>query len=93
MEPKAGRYMMLRFFRLLLTEKDNETYEITRFLMMVGFFSFILFTWIDLSQSRPFDPYGYSVGLTGILFGGAGGIAVKEKKERQGKEDGKDQDL
>lgn len=74
---------MSDFFRLLLTGRDNKTYEIARFLLFVGFFSYVFFTAFDVIVAQHFDPVNYSMGLTGLLFGGAGGIAVKERTEPQ----------
>jgi hypothetical protein len=73
---------MRRFFHLLLTGKDNETYDITRFLLLIGFVSLILFAgWDVFASGHLFDPIGYSMGLTGLLFGGSSGIAVKARTE------------
>ena len=78
---------MRTFFRYLLTGKDNQTYEISRFLLFIGFISFIVFAAYDIFLSHHFDPINYSTGLTGLLFGGAGGIAVKAKTEPGDKND------
>jgi hypothetical protein len=73
---------MRLFLRLLLTGKDNATYDITRFLLLLGFISFVgLAAWDVLIGGHAFDPSGYSLGLTGILFGGSGGIALKARTE------------
>jgi hypothetical protein len=79
---------MRRFFHLLLTGKDNQTYEITRVLLFIGYLSLIVFSAFDVFVSHRFDPLDYSAGLTGLLFGGAGGIAVKAKTEPERMDDG-----
>jgi hypothetical protein len=80
---------MRGFFRMILTGRDNETYEIARVLLFIGFFSLILFAAIDVFVSaHPFDALNYSMGLTGLLFGGSGGIAIKEHSEPKDKDDG-----
>ena len=76
---------MTRFFRLLLTGKDNQTYEIARVLLFFGFISFIAFAAYDVFASHHFDPLNFSAGLTGLLFGGSGGIAVKARTEPEDK--------
>jgi len=76
-----------RFFRLLLTGKDNETFEIARVLLLIGFLSFIAFAAYDVWRSHHFDPLNFSAGLTGLLFGGSGGIAVKSGAEPDRKDD------
>ena len=78
---------MREFSRLLLTGKDNQTYEIARVLMFFGFLSFIAFAAYDVFLSHHFDPLNFSAGLTGLLFGGSGGIAVKAHTEPENKND------
>jgi hypothetical protein len=78
---------MRNFFRLLLTGKDNQTYEIARVLMFSGFLSFVAFAAYDVFWAHHFDPVSYSAGLTGILFGGSGGVAVKANTEPESKND------
>lgn len=77
---------MRKFLRLLLTGKDNETYEITRVLLFVGYLCFLIFSAFDVFILREFNPLDFSIGLTGILFGGASGIAIKAKTEPEGKD-------
>lgn len=77
---------MKAFFRLMLTGKDNETYEIARVLLFFGFIAFILFAAYDVWASHHFDPINYSAGLTGLLFGGSGGIAIKAHTEPAAKD-------
>lgn len=73
---------MRPFFHLLLTGKDNATYEIARVLLFIGFVSVVLFAGYDVFVSKhAFDVLGYCTGLSGLLFGGAGGIAIKAKTE------------
>ena len=78
---------MRTFFRFLLTGKDNQTYEISRVLLFIGFLSFIAFAAYDVLSTHRFDPINFSAGLTGLLFGGAGGIAVKANTEPKDKND------
>jgi hypothetical protein len=78
---------MRHFFHLLLTGKDNQTYEIARVLLFIGYMSLIVFTAYDVFASHHFDPLDYSAGLAGLLFGGAGGIAVKAKTEPERMDD------
>ncbi len=75
------------FLRLLLTGKDNETYEIGRFLLFVGFLCFIIFSAYDVFNSGFFDSLNFSAALSGLLFGGASGIAIKARSEPEGKND------
>lgn len=75
------------FFRYLLTGKDNRTYEIARFLLFIGYICVIVFTAVDLFAFGHFDPLNFSMALAGLLFGGAGGIAVKAHTEPGGKHD------
>ncbi len=75
------------FFRLLLTGKDNQTYEIARVLLFFGFIFFVAFAAYDVFMSKRFDPINFSAGLTGLLFGGSGGIAVKSHTEPEDKND------
>lgn len=73
---------MKSFFRMLLTGKDNETFEIARVLLFIGFASVLLFSGYDvLGQGHSFDALGYCTGLSALLFGGAGGIALKARTE------------
>ena len=78
---------MSGFFRLLLTGKDNQTYEVGRVLLFVGALSFMAFGAYDVFWAHHFDPVNYSAGLTGLLFGGSGGIAVKAHTEPEPKDD------
>lgn len=79
---------MTCFFKMLLTGKDNQTYEIARVLLFVGFVSFLIFAAYDVLVSQHnFDPLSYSAGLTGMLFGGSSGIAIKAKTEPENKDD------
>lgn len=78
---------MKRFFRLLLTGRDNKTYEIGRVLLFLGVLCFLFLSVYDALTSHRFDPMGFSAGLAGLLFGGAGGIAVKAKTEPERRHD------
>ena len=78
---RKWRGVMRGFFRLMLTGKDNQTYEIGRVLLLVGVMSFMMFGAYDVFWAHHFDPVNYSAGLTGLLFGGSGGIAVKAGTE------------
>lgn len=72
---------MKTFLRLLLTGKDNETYEIGRVLLFIGYLCFLIFSSYDVFVLHHFDPLDFSTGLTGVLFGGASGIAIKARTE------------
>jgi hypothetical protein len=78
---------MKTFFRLLLTGKDNETYEIGRVLLFIGYVSFLLFSAYDVFLLHHFDPLSFSAGLTGLLFGGSSGIAIKARTEPEKPDD------
>ncbi len=84
---RKGRDGMRLFFRYLLTGKDNRTYEISRFLLFLGVVSFLVFSAYDVFSTQRFDAINFSTGLTGLLFGGAGGIAVKANAEPKDKDD------
>ncbi|MCE9562112.1 MAG: amino acid ABC transporter substrate-binding protein [Planctomycetes bacterium] len=73
--------MMKQFVKDCLTSKDGESYDIGRFLWVLGVFAFIGLSIYALSRGGAFDPLNWGAGYGAILGGGGAGIGMKSKTE------------
>lgn len=72
---------MQKLFNDLFTGKDNQTYEMGRFLWCAGCLIFFVLCLIDACSCRHFNPIEYGAGLGAVLAGGGAAIALKSKTE------------
>lgn len=70
--------IVFKVFKHFFTEADNQTYDLGRFLWAFGFIFYLILSFIHYAAFHsPFDPISWSSGLTLILGGGGGTIALK----------------
>lgn len=65
------------FFKHLFTGKDNQTYDISRVMLCVGFVAYIIFTGFHVYTKGEFDSSGFGVGMGSFLGGSGMGIGAK----------------
>lgn len=70
------------FLKHLFTLKDNETYDIGRVLWMLSVLTFIGLSIYDVALGHAFDGIHFGAGSASVLAGGAGGLALKNKTEK-----------
>lgn len=62
---------MLKFFKHILTGKDNETFDVARVLWALGGVAFVVYTGWAVFHSGAFDAQNYGTGF-GLAMGGGG---------------------
>jgi len=61
------------------TGVDNQSFELGRFLWMLGVLSMIVFGGYAIFEGQTFDPVAYGTGFALILAAGGGAIAMKDR--------------
>ena len=72
---------LAKMFRNLLTEADNQTFDLGRVLWGLGglvFFGLSIHAYIYMHDH--FDPIGWGAGFGGYLTGGGASIAIKSRE-------------
>ena len=70
-----------QFFRLMLTGKDNHTFDVVRVVIFFGSLTYMGASMYMVVAYSIWEPVNYGIGLTTLLGGGAAGLAVKHKTE------------
>lgn len=70
-----------KFVVHMLTGKDNETFDISRVLLLLTGITFVGVSVFHVIATHTWDPVAYGAGAAGVLGGGAAGVAVKAKTE------------
>ena len=69
--------------RTMLTEGDNETFDITRIMLLIGIIAYIALTIYSMNKGGTFDAMDWAIGYASILGGGGVAIGVKGGVERK----------
>lgn len=72
---------MVKFFKDILTEDDNQTYCIARFAVLIGIITICLIGFYDVYKSIPVDFSQFGIGFGSVL--GGGGICIGSKAATQ----------
>jgi hypothetical protein len=76
-----SKYRMKRFFKHLLSGRDNRTVDIGRVILFEAVQSYILLTGYFIFKGGSFDFIAYGTGLAALLAAGGAGIALKAGTE------------
>lgn len=72
----------MKFFKDILTEKDNDSFDLTRLCVFV---SFIVYNMVTLRHAihdcNDFDPINYATGLSILIGVISAGMTLKYTKE------------
>ncbi len=69
------------FLKMLLTGRDNATYDVTRVLLFFGGMTFLVCTLADVAKGAAFEMDKFGYGFGALLGGGGAGIGVKGHTE------------
>ena len=69
---------MLNFLRILLSGRDNESWDIGRFVWCLVI---LVFIYLSVFRMEHFDPVLWSTGAAAILGAGAGALRLKHETE------------
>lgn len=70
----------MSFWKTLLTENDNQTFDIHRVLLLVGGLGYVaLAAYQVIVKGSAFDYISYSAGFAGLLAGSGAGLMLKSK--------------
>lgn len=72
---------MAGFLRMLLTGRDNATYDVTRVLLFFGGAAFLVCSVLDVAKGAAFEMDKFGYGFGALLGGGGAGIGVKGHTE------------
>lgn len=75
--------LVSRFIKDLLTERDGESFDMARFLWVLGtliFFGLVIYTTVLIPAS--FNMMNFGIAFGGILAGGGASIKIKETTEQ-----------
>ena len=71
----------MKFFRDILTGKDNKTHDIGRFIWLLGCLAFLVFEGFVVFYKKEFDMTSFGVGFGGLLMTGGGALLLKQSTE------------
>ena len=76
---------MVRILKNILTERDNETFELISVLTLLAMTGMVVFAGYDLIHNNArFDPENYGIGVASILGGSGLGRFLKKDTEQSG---------
>ncbi len=73
--------LIAAFIKDCMTAKDGESYDVGRFLWVVGALAFLGLSIYTAINNHAFDPMNFGAGYGGILGGGGAGLGMKAKTE------------
>jgi hypothetical protein len=82
MKQKRFKEQSMKFIRDILTGADNETYAISRIIVLSGAIAFIGLAIYDVViQGHRFDAQNYGIGFGGAMTGLCAGLSFGAKAE------------
>ncbi|MHB1756459.1 MAG: hypothetical protein ACYCT9_02980 [Leptospirillum sp.] len=74
---------MVQIFKNIMTERDNQTFELISVLTLLAMGGMVVFVGYDLIHNNAhFDPENYGIGIATILGGSGLGRFLKKDTER-----------
>jgi hypothetical protein len=68
---------MGKLFQDILTELDNETYDLSKLLWMLSVVVFLIVSIIAILKGQTWNPGEYGLGIAAVLAGGGAGVSLK----------------
>lgn len=76
--------MTCSVFKQLLTQADNETWDVGRVQWAIGVaVYFLLSAFAYVYKGQPFDPMAWGTGFGAVMAGGGGMIWLKRSEEKK----------
>ncbi len=70
-----------KFFKDILTGKDNQTYDMGRLLWVQGAISYCIIAFFAVYKGQHWDPIAFGSGFAAILAAGGAALKIKESTE------------